>query len=264
MEDVVDGTEPERCRLLGGTFAILVQGGLAAAAVATLVYKRATERPRRPWVVWSMDASKQAFAGMLQHIVNLGFGVLFAVGGRASECAWYLTNFTLSVAFGVVQLWAIMIAYKRIVDRYQLTLLRSGEYGSPPSWRPWLLQMLVWGVICSLEKLVTAVAVIMPLHSHLDSLSEWLEQPVRAYPALELLLVMVCAPGLLNMVFFWAVDNLIMRRREPYREGAQDDKLPLLTEEAFAGIAVPQTRPASTPGGRSEQPAVARRGSVAT
>lgn len=33
------------------------------AAVATLIYKRHTERPRRQWLVWFFDATKQAFAG---------------------------------------------------------------------------------------------------------------------------------------------------------------------------------------------------------
>jgi hypothetical protein len=39
------------------------QVALAVAAVATLIYKRHTERPRRPWLVWFFDATKQAFAG---------------------------------------------------------------------------------------------------------------------------------------------------------------------------------------------------------
>ena len=73
------------CTLLGGTFALMVQLGLAVSAMATLVYKRSTEKPRRPWIIFFFDASKQAFAGMLQHVVNLGFGVLFATSGTASE-----------------------------------------------------------------------------------------------------------------------------------------------------------------------------------
>lgn len=40
--------QPERCSLLGGTFAILVQVGLMVSAIATLIYKRSAERPRRP------------------------------------------------------------------------------------------------------------------------------------------------------------------------------------------------------------------------
>ena len=201
------------CTLLGGPFALLVQLGLAVSAISTLVYKRSTEKPKRPWLIFFFDASKQAFAGMLQHVVNLGFGVLFATSGTASECAWYLTNFSISVACGVVLLWGMMAGYKWLVDKFQLTMLRSGEYGTPPNWKPWLAQMLIWGFLSSFEKLITAIVVILPLHRHLDAFASWLESPIIEYPALELILVMVFAPVLLNMCFFWVVDNMIMRRR---------------------------------------------------
>ena len=233
------GPMPEHaCRLISGTFAIFVQGALAISAIGTLVYKRSTERPRRPWIVWFFDASKQAFAGGLQHMVNLAFGILFATTGQASECAWYMTNFTISVACGVIILWGFMAAYKWVVDRYHLTLLRTGEYGSPPSWRPWLAQMLIWGFFSCFEKFLTAVFVIVPLHQHLDSFATWLEAPFITYPATELVFVMVIAPIVLNMVFFWVVDNLIMRKRHvggPEGGGADDrphdDKQPLLEED---------------------------------
>ena len=210
-----DVDEPEACTLLGGAFNNLVQLGLAAAAVITLVYKRQSERPRRPWVVWTFDASKQAWAGLLQHLVNLAFGVLFASvkGSDASECAWYLLNFTISVFCGIFILHFAMKLYKKVVDRCNLHLLRSGEYGMPPSWKAWLAQLLVWGFLASAEKLVTAAFVIVPLHPYLDTFGAFLERPLRPYPHIELLFVMVAAPVLLNILFFWAIDNIIMRKR---------------------------------------------------
>ena len=115
----MQATGVPRCTLLGGTFATLVQVSLAVSAVMTLLYKRATETPRRPWLVWFFDASKQGWAGLLQHLVNIGFGMFFAgQGSAASECAWYLTNFSISVVCGVVLLWLAMRAYRRLVDRY--------------------------------------------------------------------------------------------------------------------------------------------------
>lgn len=178
---------------------------------------------RWQWLVWFFDASKQAFAGVLQHFVNLAFGVLFARSGRASECSWYLVNFTISVGCGVVILWAVMKAYNYCVDRFHLTLLRSGEYGSPPSWRPWLAQMLIWGFFASSEKGLTALVVIMPLHASLDEFAAFIEMPLLEYPALELLLVMVIAPVLLNMFFFWVIDNIIMRKRQGLTRDATEE-----------------------------------------
>jgi hypothetical protein len=226
------------CTLLSGTFAMLIQLTLAATAVITLVYKRSHEQPRRPWLVWFFDTSKQAFAGALQHAVNLGFGIVFATFGSASECSWYFVNFSISVVCGVMVLWAFMVAYEWCVERYQLTLLRSGEYGSPPSWRAWLAQLLVWGFFSSLEKFITAIVVILPLHEHLDTFAAWIETPLAAYPATELVTVMVIAPVALNVAFFWVVDNLIMRKRRVGTHGdgqddhqPHDDKQPLLHDD---------------------------------
>jgi len=198
-------------------------------------YTSLTSRPPdrcSQWTVWFFDTSKQGFAGVLQHFVNLAFGVIFARSSSASECSWYLVNFTISVACGVVLLWGIMKGYNHCVNRYQINLLRSGEYGNPPSWKPWLAQLLIWGFFASGEKVLTAIVVIMPLHAHLDVFATYIEQPLLDFPALELLLVMVCAPVILNIGFFWVIDNIIMRKRAPNYlghefEGGDDDDQPL-------------------------------------
>ena len=186
----------------------------ACAASYTSLTSRPPDRCSQ-WTVWFFDTSKQGFAGVLQHFVNLAFGVIFARSSSASECSWYLVNFTISVACGVVLLWGIMKGYDHCVNRYQITLLRSGEYGNPPSWKPWLAQLLIWGFFASGEKVLTAIVVIMPLHAHLDVFAAYIEQPLLDFPTLELLLVMVCAPVILNIGFFWVIDNIIMRKRAP-------------------------------------------------
>ena len=186
VDDSVQSAEAlEHCSLLGGTFAMIVQFALAAAAIGTLVYKRHSEKPQRPWRVWFFDASKQAYAGFLQHLVNIAFGMWFASSGAASECAWYAVNFAISVVCGVFLLWGAMRLYTRIVERFRLHYLRSGEYGNPPSWRPWLAQLLVWGFLASGEKVVTAVLVIVPLHPLLDSVALLIERPFLPSPRVE-------------------------------------------------------------------------------
>ena len=69
--------------------------------------------------------------------------------------------------------------------------------------------MLHWGVICCLEKFITAVVVIYPLHTAIDNLIARAEEPLLPYPHTELILVMVALPSLLNSIFAWIVDNLI-------------------------------------------------------
>lgn len=59
---------------------------------------------------------------------------------------------------------------------------------------------------------LTAVLIIEPLYEPLDSLAAWAEHPLIAYPHIELLLVMVVGPMLLNTFFFWIADNLVIAR----------------------------------------------------
>ena len=82
-----------------------------------------------------------------------------------------------------------MKVYTYAVERYHITLLRSGEYGSPPNWKPWIAQMLIWGFLASSEKILTAVVIIVPLHSSLDKFAAWIEAPLQKHPSLELVLV---------------------------------------------------------------------------
>lgn len=218
LDETMDQPYQQQCTLLGGPYEIFIQFFLAITAVAALVYKRSIESDQRSWLVWSLDCSKQAYASALQHITNMILGVLFARGGTASECIWYLVNFTITVACGLVLLSLAMRLYNYIVERNQWTLLRTGEYGTPPlswkqSWKPWLAQTLVWGLLASAEKIVTAFVVILPLRNVLDSVASALEAPFVGRPRLELLLTMVIGPMLLNALFYWVIDGLIMRKR---------------------------------------------------
>ena len=211
-EMLEEGSDHAKCELVTGTFATLLQVALGLTGLAVLIAKRSRERPRRTFLVWSFDASKQVVSGLLQHGINILFGILFAQHSVASACSWYLVNFTIAVFCGILILWLFVMVYRWAVERYHLTLLRSGEYGNPPSWRPWLAQLALWSILSCVEKAITASAVILPLKPLLDQFAAWIEQPPIGHPKLELTIVMVLAPALLNTLFFYAVDNLIMRR----------------------------------------------------
>ena len=62
--------------------------------------------------------------------MNLWFGVIFAAatpGIGASECAWYIVNFTISTIAGIFWLFLAMRLWSYLVEQFGLELLRSGE-----------------------------------------------------------------------------------------------------------------------------------------
>ncbi len=200
----------KECTLLDGEFQVAVQAALALSAAAALAVKKMSDN--RTTLVWAFDVSKQALAAALQHAVNLLLGLSLARQSHASQCAWYLNNFAISVVAGIIFISTIMRAYATLVERCGLDMLRSGEYGDPPQYRPWLAQLCAWSLVIIAEKAAVAGCVLLPLHGTLDELAASLEARWRLGPQLELLCVMVVAPGLLNAVYFVSVDSIIMGR----------------------------------------------------
>lgn len=201
------------CTILNDTFGIFVQLFLLVAAVSTLVYKRHKEIPQRPLLIWGFDSSKQAFAGALQHGTNMILGLFFgSKNGLASECIWYIVNFTITSFFGLFIIYWVMRLYNYVVEKHKLTLLKSGYYGNPPRVKAWIVQLLIWGLISCMEKLITASLIILPLYDYLDKFAYWLETPLIPYPQVELVIVMVVMPAIINCVFFYVCDNIIKEK----------------------------------------------------
>eukprot|EP00440_Ansanella_granifera_P020930 gb/GFBE01022731.1/.p1 GENE.gb/GFBE01022731.1/~~gb/GFBE01022731.1/.p1 ORF type:complete len:257 (+),score=68.27 gb/GFBE01022731.1/:1-771(+) len=222
----------QECRVISGHFALFVQAFLASMVLATLLYKRYRENPKRTWTVWFMDSSKQGFGMGLQHFANVFLAVFFAKEkGLAGECIWYITNFCISVCGGLVVLTLWMQVHRKLVEKYNITVLRSGEYGEPPDVRIWAVQALYWGFVCVSEKLLIAGLVILPLHGNLDQLIAHLEKPLLHYPKTELVLVMVALPTMLNAIFAWVIDNLI---KDQHGAKSEEGKLLAPANESLA------------------------------
>ena len=69
-----------QCELLGGAYALFLQGLIGVMALSSLLYKRAVldEVPRRPFNIWFMDVSKQCFSSVVVHFWNVGLSILLS------------------------------------------------------------------------------------------------------------------------------------------------------------------------------------------
>jgi len=200
---------PSQCRLGHGFHGWTLQSVLGLSVLASLYVKHRNEFPQRSWIVWCMDVSKQGVAMGVQHVF---FRYLAMFGSRslyAGECSWYITNLIFVAGFSLPFLMLYMKLQHCAVAKWNFVWLRTGEYGEPPDWRPWLAQLMMWSTACCLTNLVTILLVIRPLKAHLDYIAVTLESPLKSHPRLELLLVMVLTPMLVNLIFAWCVDNLV-------------------------------------------------------
>jgi uncharacterized membrane protein len=100
-----------------------------------------------------------------------------------------------------------------LADRWHISSLAvSGDYGTPPKFKWYWHQLCVYMAMLLLVKLVVSVVVIAA-DATLTAISNWLFSPFLKYPELELTIVMVICPYLLNMIQFWLIDELLMSNK---------------------------------------------------
>lgn len=154
-------TAPSECVLIGGA-GWYVQGLLGILSFATLVVKRQMECPKRSWMIWSLDASKQAIGALFAHLMNMvSAASQAALSVKGDSCEWYWLNIVLDATLGVFIsyiLLRILLRSAYLLRRYPLGPIKFGQYGDPPAFTLWLDQLLIWLFVTFLMKLICLLA----------------------------------------------------------------------------------------------------------
>ncbi|KAE8889741.1 hypothetical protein PF010_g6907 [Phytophthora fragariae] len=217
-----DGSEDgnsDECKLLSGTFAVALQILLGFIAMSVLVLKRLHEVPRRPLMVWAFDASKQMIGATFAHVANLLIAIMlysYQQEQRTDEeavdqCALYFVNFTLDTTLGVFLNYVLLSAVVLLAHRFGWTSLKTpGDYGIPIRVRTWLLQVISWIVVIFTCKFLIA-SLIVAFEKPLGAFAVLLFKPLEKHPEVELALVMIACPCLMNALQFWVQDNFLKK-----------------------------------------------------
>lgn len=196
------------------SFTAVVQGLLAVLALASLYIKRLNEQPRRKFMVWWLDVSKQGFGATYAHCLNMVIAALIANAVRGDyqlkdQCAWYAMNFFLDTTLGLVLSLIFLGMLERIAERFGWTsLMNTGVYSGPDAVKIWFHQLVAWLFILSLVKVVN-VFVLWVFSPLLARLGEFLFRPLQSNIRFELLFVMIMFPGILNVFYFWIADGYL-------------------------------------------------------
>ncbi|KAK9324440.1 vacuolar membrane protein-domain-containing protein [Lipomyces orientalis] len=198
-----------QCQLLG-PFALLVQGAMGGLALLSLVYKRYTESPRRPVIVWAFDVSKQVVGAGGIHVMNLFLSILSSAKeeeATSSPCNWYFLNILLDTTVGVPILWFFLSMIGKVVLQAGIIGTRSGEYGHPPKFSWFLKQAAMYflGLIC-MKFVVYFLLTVLPFW---DDFAGFLLSWTRGHEKIEVSFVMLIFPLVMNMVQYYLVDSII-------------------------------------------------------
>lgn len=218
------------CNLTGG-FGLMVQGLLFTICGMALLYKRHIEKPRRSFLIFTLDLSKQGFAQMSVHFANI-----FISKTITHECSSYLFISTFDTIFGLILNYLLLMVVNKIADTYGFKHLLSGNYFSDPNapnvpgkdvlqndphahdkqlkdikinYKIWFSQVLMWVFIVLSSKVVLYMCEIR-LQVMIDIIHNLLE----ALPMnVKIVFVLVIAPAIMNCVLVWIQDNLLKKSK---------------------------------------------------
>eukprot|EP00035_Acanthoeca_spectabilis_P031717 m.15441 g.15441 ORF g.15441 m.15441 type:complete len:267 (+) comp4915_c0_seq1:424-1224(+) len=194
----------------------VLQFALGLLAFFILIFKRYQESPRRSWRIWSFDTSKQALVSAEIHLINVALARAMMEHGHTNDsCGWYFTMVLLDSTIGLVSVYFLLKWSSWFVHRHRISILYSGEYGTPPRWKPWFAQLLLYNTVMLIEK--GLVSLLLLLH-FVQRVGGAILTPIgNVSPTLELVLALVLTPFLINVMWFWIVDNFLMKGDDSQR-----------------------------------------------
>jgi hypothetical protein len=208
--------DDEYCKVYDSedAFTAVVQGLLAALALASLYIKRHNEVPRRKFMTWWLDTSKQGIGAVFAHFSNMLIAAWMSFLTRGDfqlddQCAWYAISFVVDTTMG---LWFSLIFLGLLEtvarDRNWESLINTGVYEGADGMRHWRHQVISWLIILAVVKFLV-ILFIWAFSPILAWLGDFLFSPFQQNIKFELLFVMIIFPGILNFFYFWVADHYL-------------------------------------------------------
>ena len=221
----------KECKLMSdhGIFIQLLLGGLC---LASLLVKKATEKPSRVWKVFIFDTLKQIIGQMSIHFINIYLSVSLTKlsqekNVKADECSMYFITFLIDLFPGLVIIFGLASLFDTLFTKLKWLSLVSGNYVEDFDGQIFIkhgvycLQVLIWLFILLLTKLLLFLLQV-PLLGFLSFISTFMLKILDFSVDFKLFFVMIIFPLFANVIIFWISDNLL--KKKVFYEGEEDLK----------------------------------------
>lgn len=140
--------------------------------------------------------------------MNLLLAVTLSKQNDDDACVWYLVNCLLDTSLGVIFNWVLVRVIEIIARKNKIEELVSGCYYSQSTiefndnninYSIWAIQTSLWCIISALMKLFIYF-IMLSFPNFLEKMGTSMLSSVSVYPRLELIIVMVIVPFVLNCV----------------------------------------------------------------
>ena len=246
--------EPSECNLFG-RLGIWVQIILFWVCSLALLFKRQKERPRRKFLIFTLDTSKQMIAQITVHFLNI-----FISHQVQHECSEYLFVSTFDTIFGLIVNYVLLKIFNWFAELNDMTYLVAGNYFeeiSTPAeeanldavsqgslkarsmvvnYRLWLAQTMVWCTIVFLSKLLMYMAE-MRLQIMVDICHIFL---LPLPTPIKIVFVLIIMPAVLNATMVWVQDNLLKRKQATSEQELKEHFSQFYEEDDVVGMELTQ------------------------
>lgn len=221
------------CQLISNGYSVVVQLLLGLLSFSSLWIKRRLEpEPKRDYVIFLFDVSKQAFGLLIAH----GLNVLTSEGlsryhTDSDPCVWYFVNFLVDIVGGLPLNYFGIYLLRRYSKKCGDLSWQSGHYTEIQNdyqlideastcqivkkivkVKSYWKQLSAWILIIMLVKLILALTLLIPFRHSFFRIGQSLLSPVSKNDDLELIIVMLVVPISFNVIQYWVQDNFLMFR----------------------------------------------------
>ncbi|ORY80717.1 Vaculolar membrane protein-domain-containing protein [Leucosporidium creatinivorum] len=227
--------DPETCQLLGPV-ALGVQALMGLIVMGSLVLKRAQEKPKRKWRVWSGDVGKQVVGQAFVHASNVLISDLIARHKADNPCSLYALNIAIDTTLGVLVLFGFLKLSTRLLVHYHPTY-RTGDYGNPFSSAIWARQAAVY--VACLGAMKVVVLLLFWAFPALFKFANWCLSWLPTDDA-QVVFVMLIFPLVMNLFQFLTIDS-ILKSKSPLSSAFLDTPHPDDDGESRRGFLEPSS-----------------------
>ncbi|PLW15966.1 hypothetical protein PCANC_16134 [Puccinia coronata f. sp. avenae] len=190
--------DTDTCSLLG-PFSILIQGIMALIILASLLYKRHREKPKRKYRIWTADVSKQVLGQAFVHMLNIFISDSMAsLPSKGNPCALYFMNIFIDTTIGSL-------------GRTPSSLgLSSGTYPHP-FLKSWLKQISIYFLGLVILKLFV-IGLFWLGGEALVQFGNGVIEGISHDPKVQILMVVMVGPTILNVLQFLLIDSFIKHK----------------------------------------------------
>ena len=139
------------------------------------------------------------------HILNLSLS--YSTSSR-DQCIWYFLNFAIDSLIGMALCYLLLNLIERCLQNSSNFAFKSGYYGETPEIGMWAYQLWIWiGIILIVKGIIWLSMNLFqkPLHFF----GEMILLPFEGHPELELVMIMIIIPLVLNSLIFWITDSFL-------------------------------------------------------